>query len=103
MYITFFTSTIYFFILAHLSLYIHTQAVLTSKEEETWLLIGVGHHMSSSFLKLKLTAHTQRFSPSFQKSLFGKTHVATIELPSPQGMNMTDWWAGGATPLHLPD
>ena len=91
MYITFFTSAIYFFMLVHSSLYIHTQAVLTSKEEETWLLIGVVHNMSSSFLKLTLTAHTQRFSPSFQcHSLFGKTHVATIELPSPQGMNMTD-------------
>lgn len=89
MYITFFTSPIYFFILVHSSLYIHTQAVLTSKEEETWLLID--SNMSSSFLKLKLTAHTQRFSPSFQcHSLFGKTHIATIELPSPQGMNMTD-------------
>lgn len=50
------------------------------------------------------STHTHSVSLSFHcHCLFEQTQLTTIELLLPEGMNMTDWWAGGAPPLHLPD
>lgn len=60
-----------------------------------------GGWLTSSVLKLAPETG-QRSHAKRLRNVFVQTLLATITLPSPRGMRMTEWWAGWAPPPPSP-